>query len=263
MVRTDRREDTGRHTCHRDETILLKYDRISHVYYRGMNLARSALPATATLHAELTERSAEFEAATAGSVIAWAVERFGSNMAVACSFQDAVLVDLVCSADPNIEVIFLDTGAHFPETLAYVETIRSRYGLNLTITTPPVESKEWPCGSEKCCELRKVLPLKQALAGRTAWLTGLKRVDAPTRSSLPIVSYDEKWGMVKINPLATWSDEDATRYEADQRIPRHPLVAQGYLSIGCAPTTRPVARGEDPRAGRWAGSGKVECGLHI
>ena len=222
----------------------------------------STHPDLTTVHDELAERSVELESAPAGSVISWALQRFGSKLALACSFQDAVIVDLAVAVDPGIEVIFLDTGAHFPETLAYVEAIRAQYDLNLTTTTPGADAEAWPCGSEKCCEFRKVGPLKQALAGNEAWLTGLKRVDAPTRVTTPIVSYDEKWGMVKINPLATWTDQDIAGYEADHGIPRHPLLSQGYLSIGCAPTTRPVAPGEDPRAGRWSGSDKVECGLH-
>ena len=222
----------------------------------------STEPQLTTLHPELAELSAEFESAPAGKVISWALERFGSKVSLACSFQDAVIVDLAVAADPGIEVVFLDTGAHFPETLAYVETIRDRYNLNLTTTTPVEGAGAWPCGSERCCEFRKVRPLKQALQGQEAWMTGVKRVDAPTRAAAPIVSFDENWGMVKINPLATWTDQDIAGYEADHGIPRHPLLSQGYLSIGCAPTTRPVAPGEDPRAGRWSESDKVECGLH-
>jgi phosphoadenosine phosphosulfate reductase len=214
------------------------------------------------LRDELAERSAEFESAAAGSVIAWAARRFGSRLSLACSFQDAVIVDLAVAVEPGIEVIFLDTEAHFPETLEYVEAIRARYDLNLTVTKPVAGAEDFPCGSANCCEYRKVRPLRQALTGNEAWLTGLKRVDAPTRATTPIVSYDENWGMVKINPLATWTDADIAGYEADHGILRHPLLSQGYLSIGCAPTTRPVAEGEDPRAGRWSGTDKVECGLH-
>jgi len=219
-------------------------------------------PQVSELRAELAERSAALETAPAGAVVAWAVERFGTGLAYACSFQDAVLVDLAVAVDPTIEVVFLDTGAHFPETLAYVEAVRERYGLRLTVTRPGAGAEAWPCGSARCCEERKVRPLRDALTGRAAWLTGLKRVDAPTRAAAPVVAYDDRWGMVKVNPLATWSDQDIAGYEADHDLPRHPLASQGYRSIGCAPTTRPVADGEDPRAGRWAGTGKVECGLH-
>jgi phosphoadenosine phosphosulfate reductase len=215
------------------------------------------------LRAEIDEQSAAFESAPAGLVMAWAVERFGQKLAVSCSFQDAVLIDIAAAVEPGIEVIFLDTGSHFAETLDYVETVRARYGLNLTVTKPAADADQWPCGSAKCCEFRKVRPLKAALAGKEAWVTGLKRVDAPTRRDAPIVAYDEGWGMVKINPLATWTDADIAGYAADHGLPEHPLVSKGYLSIGCAPTTRPVQDGEDPRAGRWADSDKVECGLHV
>jgi phosphoadenosine phosphosulfate reductase len=216
----------------------------------------------ARLRAEMAEQSAAFESAPAGLVLAWAVERFGKKLALSCSFQDAVLIDIANAVAPDIEVVFLDTGSHFPETLEYVETVRARYDLNLTVTHPVAGAELWPCGSATCCEFRKVRPLKQALAGKEAWVTGLKRVDAPTRRDAPILSFEDGWGMVKINPLATWSDDDIAGYAADHGLPEHPLMSKGYLSIGCAPTTRPVADGEDPRAGRWADSDKVECGLH-
>jgi phosphoadenosine phosphosulfate reductase len=215
------------------------------------------------LRQEMAEQSAAFESAPAGLIMAWAVERFGARLAMASSFQEAVLIDLAVKADPSIEIVFLDTGAHFPETLEYVDAIRSRYDLNLTVTQPVAGAEEWPCGSSRCCEFRKVLPLKQAMVGKEAWITGLKRVDAATRRDTPIVGYDDSFGMVKINPLATWTEADIAGYAADHGIPRHPLQAKGYLSIGCAPTTRPVAEGEDPRAGRWADSDKIECGLHL
>ena len=212
---------------------------------------------------ELAELNREFETAPPGKVIEWAVETFGGSLVLASSFQDAVLIDIAVKVDPTIEVVFLDTGAHFPETLEYVETIRQRYDLNLTVTKPAAGAEEWPCGTAQCCEFRKVRPMKQAMEGKEAWITGLKRVDAPTRRDAPIVAYDDNWGMVKINPLATWTEQDVDGYGADHGIPRHPLLSKGYLSIGCAPTTRPVKFGEDPRAGRWSDSDKVECGLHV
>ena len=211
---------------------------------------------------ELMARSAEFETAPATAVIDWAYRRFDAAVSLACSFQDCVVVDLAVQVVPSIEVLFLDTGFHFPETLQYVERVRARYDLNLKVLTPGPEAVRWPCGTERCCELRKVAPLDDALAGRGAWLTGLKRVDAPTRAATPIVSWDDRRSLVKVNPMASWTDDDVARYSADHGLPVHPLVAKGYLSIGCAPTTRPVAPGEDPRAGRWAGTDKTECGLH-
>jgi phosphoadenosine phosphosulfate reductase len=215
------------------------------------------------LREEVAERSAAFETAPAGLVVSWAIGRFGSRLALTSSFQEAVLIDIAVQVDPAIEVVFLDTGSHFPETLEYVETIRCRYDLNLTVTKPVEGAEAWPCGTAQCCEFRKVRPMRQAMEHKEAWMTGLKRADAPTRRDAPIVAYDESWGMVKINPLATWTEQDIAGYGADHGIPQHPLLSKGYLSIGCAPTTRPVAIGEDPRAGRWSDSDKVECGLHV
>jgi len=204
----------------------------------------------------------QFETAPASKIIRWAHDEFGSSLVLAASFEDLVLVDLATKVAPDIEVIFLDTEAHFPETLAFVEEARVRYGLNLTVTKPGPEAVAYPCGSEQCCQFRKVAPLRQAVAGNRAWMTSLKRVDGPTRADAPIVAWDEAFGLVKINPLVTWTNADIVSYLADHDVPAHPLVSQGYLSIGCAPTTRPVAEGEDPRAGRWAGLDKSECGLH-
>jgi phosphoadenosine phosphosulfate reductase len=212
---------------------------------------------------ELATLSAEFETAPAGKVISWAVERFGSGVSLACSFQDCVIVDLAVRADPGLEVIFLDTGFHFEETLSFVEQVRDLYDLNLRIARPGPEAEAWPCGSERCCQMRKVAPLDRALEGRDAWITGLKRCDSPTRAETAILAWDEARELVKVNPIATWSDADVSNYIADHSLPEHPLMSKGYLSIGCAPTTRPVVPGEDPRAGRWAGTDKTECGLHV
>jgi len=206
--------------------------------------------------------SKEFETAPASKVIRWAVETFGESLVLAASFEDVALIDLVTKVAPTIEVIFLDTEAHFPETLAFVDQVRQRYNLNLTVTKPGPEAAAHPCGSEQCCQFRKVAPLKRAVQGNRAWLTSLKRVDGPTRADAPIVSWDSAFGLVKINPVVTWTNDDIASYIADHDLPVHPLTLKGYRSIGCAPTTRPVAEGEDPRAGRWAGLDKSECGLH-
>ena len=212
---------------------------------------------------ELAVVSEGFESAPASGAIRWALDTFGDSLVLAASFEDIVLIDLVTKVAPAIEVVFLDTEAHFPETLAFVEEVRARYGLNLTVTKPGPEAAAHPCGSEQCCRFRKVEPLRKALAGKRAWLTSLKRSDGPTRADAPIVSWDASFGLVKVNPLATWTDRDIASYLADHDLPVHPLVPRGYLSVGCAPTTRPVAQGEDARAGRWSGLDKSECGLHL
>lgn len=214
------------------------------------------------LVAEIAAASADLETQAASKAIEWSLGRFGNEVVLAASFQDVVLIDLAVAIEPQIEVVFLDTGAHFDETLSFVDEVSQRYDLNLTVTHPGPEADASPCGSPRCCEFRKVAPLRGALAGKKAWLTGVKRVDAPTRVAAPIVAWDEGFGLVKVNPMSLWTDDDIDSYVADHGLPVHPLVRQGYLSIGCAPTTRPVVEGEDPRAGRWSGTGKVECGLH-
>lgn len=211
---------------------------------------------------ELDEANARFEHAPASRSVEWAVDRFGKDLALAASFQDVALIHLAVAVDPGIEVVFCDTEAHFPETLAFVGEVRDRWGLNLTVTRPGPEADAWPCGTERCCALRKVEPLRRALEGKRAWLTSLKRSDAPTRAGAPIVGWDPVFEVVKVNPLATWTDEDVDGYLKDHDLPVHPLVPRGYPSIGCAPTTRPVGEGEDARSGRWAGTDKTECGLH-
>jgi phosphoadenosine phosphosulfate reductase len=213
--------------------------------------------------AELELVSDGFETAPASAVVRWAVETFGGSIVLAASFEDIALVDIATKVSPSIEVVFLDTEAHFSETLAFVDQVRSGYDLNLTITKPGPDAAAHPCGSASCCQYRKVEPLRRALAGKRAWMTSLKRSDGPTRADTPIVGWDATFGLVKVNPLATWTDDDVACYLADHQVPVHPLVAQGYRSIGCAPTTRPVADDEDGRAGRWSGLDKTECGLHV
>jgi phosphoadenosine phosphosulfate reductase len=178
----------------------------------------------AQLREEAGERSAFFESAPAGLVIAWAVERFGEKVAMASSFQDAVLIDIAVTVDPAIEVIFLDTGAHFPETLEYVETIRKRYDLNLTVTKPAAGAEQWPCGTAQCCEFRKVRPLKDALAGKEAWITGLKRMD-------PAVGADRllrrELGNGQDEPVGHLERRGCGRVSGRPRDPRAPLAVPG------------------------------------
>ena len=213
--------------------------------------------------AELARVSAELERKPAGAAVKWAWERFGTGVLVAASFQDTVLIDVAVKAVPEIEFVFLDTQYHFAETTWFVDTVRKRYDLNLTIMEPLVEPDDlWQIDQNECCAIRKVEPLARALAGKQAWMTGLRRTEAATRAKAAIVHLDLGRGVVKINPLAPWTDLDVDGYAHDNDLLVHPLKTRGYPSIGCWPCTRPVREGEDPRAGRWAGSGKTVCGLH-
>lgn len=204
----------------------------------------------------------QFESATPAEIIQWAFAEFGKNTTFACSFEDVALLHLLRQQQPDVEVIFLDTGGHFPETYEFVDRLTREWNLNLRRVTPGPNAAETPCGVGNCCERRKVEPLQRAVAGKAAWFTGVKRVDAPTRAGMPIVSFDEKFGLVKVNPLATWSDEDVAYFLGSEGLPEHPLWSQGYASIGCAAVTVKPLPGHDRRSGRWAGSEKEECGLH-
>lgn len=212
---------------------------------------------------ELRRISARLEVEPAIEAVRWAQERFGSDLVVTASFQDCVLIDVVTGVDPGVRVVFVDTGSQFPETLEFMERVRERYRLNLTVLSPGPQAEDWPCGSEHCCTYRKVRPLQTVLADARAWMSGLRRNDAPARAATPIVAFDASRGVVKVNPLAAWSDADVLAYSTERNLPVHPLAAKGYRSIGCAPTTVAVLDGADARSGRWPGTAKTECGLHL
>ena len=191
------------------------------------------------------------------------MEQFHPFMCMAASMTDAVLIDLAVQVEPSIEVVFIDTRYHFPETLETVERVRRHYGLNLRVlTVAPQPVELWQADPANCCSAAKVEQLDRALTGKLAWMSGLRRAEAPSRAQAPIVARDLR-GLVKVNPIATWSDADVAGYVADHDVPVNPLLAQGYPSIGCRPCTQPVVPGADPRSGRWAGMDKTECGLHL
>ena len=221
--------------------------------------------------ARCAEINASLEDSTAEEIAAWAVAEFGESLAVAASMQDTILPHLFGSQLEGVDVLFLETGYHFPETLATRDEAARTLPITVVNVTPKktVAEQDAEFGKDlfstdpnTCCFLRKVDPLARALEGYSAWVTGTRRVDAPTRANTPVVTWDDKHALVKINPLALWSDEDVENYQVKHALPRNPLVAAGYPSIGCAPCTRKVAPGEDPRAGRWSGTDKVECGIH-
>jgi len=212
---------------------------------------------------QLAELNHRFEREPATAIIQWAVDTFHPHLCMTASMTDAVLIDLAVKVEPSIEVVFIDTGYHFPETLETMERVRRRYGLNLRImTVPPHDEELWRVDPENCCSAIKVGQLDRALQGKEAWMSGLRRGEAPSRANAPILARDLR-GLVKVNPIATWTDLDVAGYIADHGVPVNPLVEQGYPSIGCWPCTKPVTNGDDPRAGRWSGRDKTECGLHL
>ena len=214
----------------------------------------------------LDELNARFEAAPAEDVVAWAHETFGRDLVTLCAMtSDTALVDLLSRRAPGANVVFLETGHHFPETHEQVKAVHERYAGKVNFTTATsglAPGILWQSDPNACCNARKVEPMEAALAGNTAWITGVRRADSEVRAGTPIVEIDRR-GMVKINPIATWTDEDLETYLQLHEVPRHPLLENGYPSIGCEPCTRKVELGEDIRAGRWAGKGKTECGLHL
>lgn len=221
---------------------------------------------------ELAERgAAELADASAEELLRWVEENFSGHYVVASNMQDAVLVEMAAKVHPGVDVLFLDTGYHFAETIGTRDAVEAVYGVNVVNVTPEqtVAEQDQLVGKDlfasdaaRCCSLRKVQPLSKALKGYTAWVTGIRRVEAPTRANAPLISFDEAFGLVKINPIATWSDEQMQEYIEANGILVNPLVEEGYPSIGCAPCTQKPADGADPRSGRWAGLAKTECGLH-
>jgi phosphoadenosine phosphosulfate reductase len=205
----------------------------------------------------------ELDGAHASEIVRWAVDAFGDGLVLTTSMTDAVLIDVATRVDPGIEVVFVDTGYHFPETLATLEDVTRRYDLNLNVVSAGMAPDgRWRPDPDGCCAVRKVAPLEELLAERQAWMTGLRRADGRGRAEVRTVDIDHR-GLVKVNPLAAWTDAEVDAYIADHGVPVNPLVAAGYPSIGCWPCTRPVPEGADPRAGRWAGRDKTECGLHL
>ncbi|TCP54890.1 phosphoadenosine phosphosulfate reductase [Tamaricihabitans halophyticus] len=222
---------------------------------------------------ELAERAGrELADANTQEALAWTAETFGDSWIVASNMQDAVLIDLAVQVKPDVDVLFLETGYHFAETIGTRDAVSTVYPNVSIVNALPdqtvaeqdaAEGKDlFASRPDRCCHLRKVIPLQRTLAKYDAWVTGVRRVDAPTRANTPIVSWDDRNGLVKINPIAPWTDEEFDRYLVEHGILQNPLVSEGYLSIGCAPCTAKVAPGADPRSGRWAGQNKTECGLH-
>jgi phosphoadenosine phosphosulfate reductase len=222
---------------------------------------------------DIVESAAEFlEDAPAREIIRWAAATFGDRLCLTSSMSDALLIDLVSRVKPGVDVLFIDTGYHFAETIGTRDAVEQVYDVNVINVTPSrtVAEQDRDLGPrlfgrnpDLCCYLRKVEPLNRALDPYLAWISGIRRDESPTRLTTKVVEWDVKRQMVKINPIARWTQEDVDNYMTDNGVLINPLHYDNYPSIGCAPCTRQVLEGDDPRAGRWSGMGKTECGIHL
>lgn len=223
----------------------------------------------------LAEAAADLQDAPPQEILRWGVERYFPDLALACSFGGVTgmaILDMAWRIEPRIHVFYLDTGFLFPETYALAEDAARRYGISPAARrprwTPEEQAREfgpdlWATDPDLCCAIRKVEPNGRALEGKRAWITGLRRSQTPGRANAGAIEWDAKFGLAKLNPLASWTDADVWEYVAANEVPYNPLNARGYPSLGCTHCTRSTAIGEDPRAGRWPGDDKTECGLHV
>jgi phosphoadenosine phosphosulfate reductase len=216
--------------------------------------------------------AAELEPKRAQEIVEWAVENFHPKLAVASSFQvtSSVIIDIASRIDSSIRFVYLDTDVLFPETYATRDALAERYGIeferfhNLTLEEQAEQYGDqlWLRDPDVCCGIRKVSPMREALAGMQAWVSGIRRQQSQSRAGAPKFAWDNRFGLYKLNPLADWSEKDVWTYIFENDVPYNPLHDRGYASIGCTHCTNPVSAGDDPRAGRWADADKIECGLH-
>jgi phosphoadenylyl-sulfate reductase (thioredoxin) len=222
---------------------------------------------------ELLVRDRELEGRPAATILEWAADRFSPGITFATGFgvEGCVLIDLIARRNLPIDIFTLDTGLLFPQTYALWEQLERRYritirpvrpGLSVEAQAEQVGAQLWDSNPDRCCEIRKVLPLRWALTGFKAWVSAIRRDQTPDRLGARVLERDQRFGLVKVNPLASWTSADVWSYVRKHHLPYNPLHDQGYPSIGCIPCTSPVLEGEDPRAGRWRGRAKKECGLH-
>jgi phosphoadenosine phosphosulfate reductase len=223
------------------------------------------------LEALARRASADLEDASAHEIVEWAAAEFGERLCVTSSMADAVVVHLTSMVVPGVDVLFLDTGYHFAETIGTRDAMAAMYDVNVVTLAPAqtVAEQDAEYGPrlhdrdpDRCCALRKVAPLDRALQGYDAWVTGLRRDESASRAATPVVGWDARRGKLKVNPIARWTQADVDTYIEKHKILVNPLLFDGYASVGCAPCTRRVLEGENVRAGRWAGSAKIECGIH-
>ncbi len=222
--------------------------------------------------ARCAEAARRLEGAPAREILSWAVEEFGDRFVIASSMGDGVLASLAASVASGVQMLFLDTGYHFAETIGTRDAVDFVYDVNVRTVLPLLSVAQqdeqygaqlWQRDPNRCCAMRKVEPLARGLDSFDAWASGIRRDESPSRSDIKVVEWDAVRAMVKVNPLAAWTQADVDDYTREHGVLVNPLADDGYPSIGCKPCTRRVALGEDARAGRWAGFQKTECGLHV
>ena len=221
----------------------------------------------------LGQISHSLELAAPEQILRWAVETFGDGVCIGTAFgrSGMAMIDMALAIKPDIDIFYIDTGLFFADTYALIDAAQRHYGRTFRRVTPSSTVREqeqvhgdrlWTRQPDRCCQLRKVVPLRRALEGRAAWLTALRRDQSPTRAQSPLVSWDPRRHVVKLSPLVNVTEAEVDRYIEEGCVPYNPLHDQGYPSVGCVPCTQAVSPGEDLRSGRWAGTGKTECGLH-
>ncbi len=226
------------------------------------------------MNESIVEAQATAERWSAEELLAWAAREFGENTALASSFgaEDVVLIDMISRIDAPFAVFTLDTDFLFPETYELISTIEQKYKITVERLhpglSPESQAREfgdelWKRQPDRCCQIRKVEPLTERLKTSSAWITGIRREQSPTRANARKLEWDAKFGLVKLNPIADWTEAQVWEYVHSHNVPYNPLHDRGYPSIGCTHCTRAVRPGEDPRAGRWSGFAKTECGLHV
>jgi phosphoadenosine phosphosulfate reductase len=238
----------------------------------GAAVSRDATPVS---EEQLKAASDALEGAEPHDVLRWAVQQYQPGLALACSFggpSGMVLLDMIMGIDKTVEVFYLDTDFLFPETYKLRDIAAARYGFEpvgyMSLLTPSQQAAKygealWSRDPDACCAIRKVEPNQRALEGKRAWISGIRRDQSKTRTDIPLVEWDSKFGLVKLNPLAAWTESQVWKYIIDNGVPYNELHDRNYPSIGCTHCTKPVKPGDDPRSGRWQGFDKTECGLHV
>jgi phosphoadenosine phosphosulfate reductase len=221
----------------------------------------------------IDELNGRFEGRPPELALSWAIENFMPRIVLSCSFggpTGMVLLDMALRIDARLPIVIIDTGVLFPETYAVAEQVEQRYGIALQWVRPALTLDQqaamhgpelWASDPDACCKIRKVEPLGRALAGKLAWITGVRRDQSKTRSTTRVIEWGSRYSLLKVNPLVGWSEREVWSYIVENNVPYNPLLDQGYKSLGCVPCTR-HSNGEDPRSGRWAGFAKTECGIH-